>query len=84
MGWVKFKKISEHNEWVIYKYSYDCEDFDGIVKIRKVKNLTDNDVFITPSNSDKHKIFAFKVMGQVNKWLKNDEVLQERYILAYG
>lgn len=84
MGWVKFIKIFEDNEWVIYKYSHDCEDFDGTVKIRKVKTLTDNDVIIVPSKSDTSKIFAFKVMGQVYKWIKSNEPLQDRYMLAYG
>lgn len=85
MGWTKFVKIYEDGEWVIYKYSHDCEEYDGVVKIRKVKNLSDTDFVITPSRSDfKNNYFAFKIILQVSKWIENNEPLPENYMFASG
>jgi hypothetical protein len=40
MEWVIFVIINEDSEWVTYKYSYDCEELDGTVRIKKLKNLS--------------------------------------------
>lgn len=85
MGWVKFVKINEDSEWVTYKYSHDCEELDGTVKIKKVKNLSDGDFTIDPSRSDfKNNHFAFQVILQVRKWINGDLPLLENYSLSYG
>lgn len=85
MGWVEFIKAFEDEDWVEYHYSHDCRDYDGKVKVRKVKEFSEDNVFIVPSKSDvaNHK-FAYNVAARIYTWIKNDQPLLDKCCLAYG
>lgn len=85
MGWVEFVKEFEDEEWIVYKYSHDCVDYDGEVRIRKVQKLTDDDYIIHTSKSDwSNRVWAMKVILFVHKRYRNGEASLEKHMLAYG
>lgn len=84
MEWVEFIKVFEDNELVVYKYSHDCYDYDGTIKIKKAKEFMENNSSITPSKSDiSHNIFALGVISRVNTWIKNEQPLLDKFKICY-
>lgn len=84
MEWVEFIKVSEDDEFVLYKYSHDCYDHDGTIKIKKTKDFSENNASIIPSQSDiSHNIYALGVVSRVNTWIKNDQPLLDKYKISY-
>jgi len=55
MGWVIFEKIYEDEYYVVYKYSHDSKEMDGIIKIKKVRYYDIDTSIVFNKFSDEEK-----------------------------
>ena len=76
LGWVEFIKEFEDADWVVYRYSHDCTDYDVMVKIKKDKVFREDNVVIMPSKCDcLNNKFAYCVISRVFTWIRDDQPL---------
>ena len=86
MGWVVFEKIYEDEDYIVYKYSHDCYDMDGIIIVKKVfwYRIDLSKIWVNFSDEEQDEIFRVILGGldedpNVNKrlWQEYSEKMSE-------